>query len=94
MTEKLESGERRDWRPRPRGFVKRGLNREESAEYIGVSVSKFDEMVRDGRMPQPRLIDRRKVWDIEQLDAAFRDLPGGGWHDPSANPDHLWGQVA
>jgi hypothetical protein len=34
-------------RPIPR----RGLSRVEAAMYIGISASKFDEFVRDGRMP-------------------------------------------
>lgn len=59
-------------RPAPR----RGLSCAESADYIGVSVSKFLEMVADGRMPPPKEIDRRRVWDIRKLDAAFDDLPG------------------
>jgi predicted DNA-binding transcriptional regulator AlpA len=43
--------------------------------YLGISPSKFDEMVTDGRMPQPRMIDSRKVWDIHELDAMFDELP-------------------
>lgn len=43
--------------------------------YVGVSPSKFDELVKDGRMPQPRMVDARKVWDIQELDAAFDELP-------------------
>ena len=47
--------------------------------YIGISPSKFDELVADGRMPAPLKIDSRKVWDIRQLDLAFdtllRDTP-------------------
>ena len=43
--------------------------------YIGVSTSKFDEMVGDGRMPSPVRIDTRKVWDIRSLDLAFDALP-------------------
>ena len=42
--------------------------------YIGVSASKFDEMVEDGRMPSPVRIDNRKVWDIRSLDLAFDAL--------------------
>jgi predicted DNA-binding transcriptional regulator AlpA len=70
-------------RPIPR----RGLSREESAMYIGVSAGKFDEMVKDGRMPGPRRIDARRVWDIRALDLAFDDLPfesaaaGNSWSD-------------
>jgi predicted DNA-binding transcriptional regulator AlpA len=60
-----------DVRPVPR----RGLSREEAAMYIGISPSKFDELVGDGRMPAPVKIDGRKVWDIRHLDLAFDDLP-------------------
>ena len=43
--------------------------------YVGISPSKFDELVADGRMPDPRRIDGRKVWDIRDLDGAFDNLP-------------------
>jgi hypothetical protein len=43
--------------------------------YLGISPSKFDEMVKDGRVPRPRMIDSRKVWDIFELDGSFDDLP-------------------
>jgi excisionase family DNA binding protein len=56
----------------------RGLSRTEAAMYLGVSPSKFDELVEDHRMPQPRLIDRRKVWDVHELDMAFDELPREG----------------
>lgn len=61
--------------PLPISLPPRGLNRPCSAAYIGVSVGKFDEMVRDGRMPQSRMIDARLVWDRHQLDEAFSSLP-------------------
>ena len=57
--------------------TRRGLNRVESAEYIGVGASKFDAMVLDGRMPQPKQIDSRRVWDVRALDKKFEALPGG-----------------
>jgi excisionase family DNA binding protein len=58
-------------RPIPR----RGLSHDEAAIYVGVSAGKFDEMVGDGRMPAPRRIDGRKIWDIRDLDLAFDLLP-------------------
>jgi hypothetical protein len=58
-------------RPTPR----RGLSRTEAAMYVGVSPSKFDQLVDDGRMPPPRMIDSRKVWDVYELDMAFDELP-------------------
>lgn len=53
----------------------RGLKREEAARYVGISASKFDEMVKDGRMPIPKEIDACRVWDRLALDAAFEALP-------------------
>jgi excisionase family DNA binding protein len=60
---------------RSRPMPRRGLSRLEAAMYLGISPSKFDELVEDGRMPHPRMIDSRKLWDIYELDAAFDDLP-------------------
>lgn len=79
-------------RPHPlseiRPVPRRGLRREEAAVYVGVSAGKFDEMVDDGRMPAPRRIDRRKVWDRLEIDVAFDSLPsenpnsqGSTWDD-------------
>jgi predicted DNA-binding transcriptional regulator AlpA len=59
----------------PTSCPPRGLSRLESAAYIGVSPTLFDEMVRDGRMPQPKVINSRVVWDRHQLDPAFEALP-------------------
>lgn len=55
---------------------RRGLSRDEAALYVGVGVTKFDEMVKDGRMPHPKPIDGRVVWDIRALDHAWDKLPG------------------
>lgn len=56
-------------------YPPRGLSREEAARYIGVGTTKFDEMVKDGRMPKPKRVDGRTVWDRVRLDIAFNDLP-------------------
>lgn len=64
--------------------TRRGLSRVESAEYIGVGASKFDAMVADGRMPKPKKIDGRRVWDVRLLDISFEALPGG--EDADYNP--------
>lgn len=53
----------------------RGLNRESAARYIGVGASLFDQMVADGRMPQPKVINSRRVWDKKRLDEFFEALP-------------------
>jgi hypothetical protein len=43
--------------------------------YVGIGTSKFEELVGAGRMPRPKCIDNRKVWDIRSLDLAFDALP-------------------
>ena len=58
----------------PMSCPPRGLCRVEAATYIGVSPSLFDKMVRDGRMPQPKMINSRTVWDRLKLDLAFDAL--------------------
>jgi predicted DNA-binding transcriptional regulator AlpA len=58
------------------------LCREAAAQYVGIGTTKFDEMVRDGRMPKPRQIDTRKVWDVHALDAAFEELPTEAERNP------------
>jgi predicted DNA-binding transcriptional regulator AlpA len=58
-------------RPIPR----RGLSRVESAIYVGVSPTLFDQMVKDGRMPIPKRINGRVVWDLLALDEAFEAMP-------------------
>ena len=60
----------------------RGLSRVRSAAYIGVGPSLFDEMVRDGRMPKPKRINARTIWDRVQLDDAFAALPGEADNNP------------
>ena len=58
----------------PPSLAPRGLSRVQAAEYIGVGVTKFDDMVGDGRMPRPKRIDGRTVWDRIRLDEAFDAL--------------------
>ncbi len=53
----------------------RGLKREYAARYVGVGPTKFDDMVKDGRMPAPKRVDGRTIWDRFGLDVAFDDLP-------------------
>lgn len=61
--------------PDPIAYPPRGFSRDEAARYVGVGVTKFDEMVADGRMPRPKRIDGRVVWDRLKIEAAFSDLP-------------------
>lgn len=64
----------------------RGLNREVAASYIGIGTTLFDTLVTEGRMPKPKLINSRKVWDRQELDIAFNKLPNEDEPDDEANP--------
>jgi predicted DNA-binding transcriptional regulator AlpA len=61
--------------PNSLSYAPRGMSRDEAARYIGVGTTKFDEMVADRRMPRPKRIDGRVVWDRLKIEAAFTDLP-------------------
>lgn len=73
----------------PEGVLPRGLSRVEAARYVGVSPTLFDEMVRDGRMPGPKKINARSVWDRRQVDTAFDALP-----DANPRDQDIFDQVA
>jgi predicted DNA-binding transcriptional regulator AlpA len=60
----------------PRSLPPIGLSRETAAAFIDVSPTKFDEMVRDGRMPKPKHIDSRRVWSRTAIEKKFAALPG------------------
>ena len=75
------------------GIEPRGLSRELAAAYVGVSVVKFDQLVVDGRMPQPKHIDQRRVWDRLQLDIAFSALPDAKGRAGLDDSD-IWSRVA
>lgn len=55
-----------------------GLDRMQAAASIGVSATTFDVLVSQRMMPTPRLINSRKVWDVDEIRAAFKCLPKDG----------------
>jgi predicted DNA-binding transcriptional regulator AlpA len=73
----------------PSSLPPRGLSRVEAAAYLGVSPSLFDAMVRDGRMPLPKRINARAVWDRRSLDIYFEALP-----DEALKSENPWDEVA
>tara|TARA_R110002074_G_scaffold21173_2_gene66060 strand:- start:851 stop:1138 length:288 start_codon:yes stop_codon:yes gene_type:complete len=90
----------RHWPPTPgvntaRPTPWRGLSREEAAQYIGISPTTFDEMVKDGRMPKPKRVrlDKdsetrgRTIWDIRSLDLCFDALAGDDESDTNPFDD-------
>ncbi len=56
--------------------TRRGLTREESADYLSISPNTFDRLVADGLMPKPAQVYGRKVWDVRRIDSSFDALQG------------------
>lgn len=59
-------------------FAPKGLSRIEAARHIGVSTTTFDAMVNDGRMPRPKIVGARVLWDRVRLETFFDALPERG----------------
>lgn len=72
----------------PAALPPRGLCREESAAYVGVSPTFFDALVKDGRMPKPKRVNTRTIWDRLKLDTYFDAL------DDEAPNENPWAAVA
>lgn len=66
-----------------------GLGELEAAAAIGISASKFRVLVSEKRMPSPRRLDGRKIWDVDELRAAFKALP----HDKETAESDSWADL-
>lgn len=62
--------------------IRRGVSEIEAATYLSLSPSYFRTLVDRGVMPRPRLAGKRRIWDIEELDIAFKSLPREGGEEP------------
>lgn len=70
-----ETKEKSPFRPHDEmGPVAAGLGRDAAARYVGVSAALFDRLVRDGVMPKPIALRRRRIWFIESLTDRLRQL--------------------
>ena len=70
--------------------IRRGLDENEAAVYLSLSPSFFRKLVVQGRMPRPRLVGERRIWDVEELDLAFKALPReGGDAEPIFQSDEM-----
>jgi len=72
----------------PLSLPPRGLSRVVAAGYLGISTGLFDQMVADGRMPQPKVINSRKVWDRLAIDRYFDEL------GEAEDGDNSWDDVS
>lgn len=62
-----------------------GLSEIEACTYVGCGPTKFRELVLAGRMPRPRLIGVRRLFDIDELQIFFRELPRESEGEPKVN---------
>lgn len=74
----------------PPSLAPLGLSRSQAAAFVGVGEALFDRLVEEGRMPQPRMPSgKRLVWDLEELVAAFRQLPHRGEEELAGRPEKV-----
>ncbi|MCA0404904.1 MAG: XRE family transcriptional regulator [Proteobacteria bacterium] len=73
----------------------RGLRLPDAAGYFSMSESKFLELVAAKRAPAGFTVDRMRIWDIRDLDAAFDALKAGQENPVEQKPvDEDWDGVA
>lgn len=68
-----------------------GLPEIEAAASIGVSATKFRELVADGRMPRPRNVGGKLSYDIDELRAAYKAMPHQG--DDAPEVEDTWADL-
>ncbi|MBY0296696.1 MAG: hypothetical protein K2X71_11730 [Methylobacterium sp.] len=72
---------------------RRFLRLRDAALYVGVSESKFLQLVASTRLPQPFRVDGCVLWDLWELDPALDDLKDqarGGGSSVAMNKDKGW----
>jgi predicted DNA-binding transcriptional regulator AlpA len=52
-----------------------GISREQAAAFIGIGESLFDRLVAARKMPEPRMVGGRLIWDVAEVATAFRAIP-------------------
>jgi hypothetical protein len=71
-----------------------GINREQAAALVGISVALYDKCERAGTMPAPRVIAGRLVYDVDEVIRAFKQIPHRSEHveavDGAADSGNPW----
>ena len=62
----------------PHGVTPAALNREQAAEFVGLSPNTFDSLIASGSMPPPRHAGARRLWIIRELERALERIPKAG----------------
>ena len=69
------------------------IQREAAAAYLSISPTTLDVLVKEGTMPRPKQLGRRrKAWDVRELDFAVDNLPNesGTDNDIDKSADFGW----
>ena len=61
--------------PRDLSLPRFAVRRDEAAASLGVSATKFDEWVKDGRMPKPIKVDGVVLWCVQGIREAWERIP-------------------
>lgn len=61
---------------------KLGYRAPEAAGYLGLSESKFHDLIKQKRIPEGDLIDRCRVWRVDILRDTYLRLTGGIQSNP------------
>ena len=70
------------------------IARDAAAAFVCVSPNTFDDLVERGLMPKARILgDKRRAWDVRELDAAADALPHDG-DDALMKADEGWSEDA
>jgi predicted DNA-binding transcriptional regulator AlpA len=69
-----------------------GLQINEAAAFVGVGVTTFRALIKERKMPPPRILGGVKTWDATELRAAYRAIPhdGGPWYLDAPARDDSW----
>lgn len=62
----------------PISYPPRGLSKVEACRYLGIGSTLFDQLIAEGKLPKPKRIASRVIWDRIALDVAFNDMPEDG----------------
>jgi predicted DNA-binding transcriptional regulator AlpA len=78
----------------PPTLAPRLIGLDASAAYVCLSPNTFVSLVGRGLMPKPRILgDKRRAWDVRELDAAADALPHDG-DDTLLKADDGWSEHA
>ena len=68
-----------------------GISLDKVALALDVSPNTILKMVEEGRLPRPRVWNRRKIWRVAEIDAALSEWPTDGPQEEEGGAPELDG---